>query len=292
MEDEKEKVEQQPKTNVEEQVDITPADVANNEEHKDEEATLRGENGEPLAKGAREIMYERIRAKRPDAKYDDDEDEYFRQAGEIFDELEKGSKNYEDLSGKFMRRFQDNPMEAQALLDYMDGMPLVAAIRKNMGDEALTIKEGDDGWDEYQKAGEDRKKRFAEQQALIAELQQNADMSAKAFDEFAKENELDDEQKAALWALIQADLDNFSKGKLSKDIYARYRKAQNYDPDVKGAKEQGKVEGRNEKIEAEKKKMEGSGLPNGAAGGNANDKEVDNTPNPTVDFLSKMNRRY
>lgn len=291
MEGEKEKVEQQPKTDVEEQIDVTPAEVANNEEHQDEEATLRGENGEPLTKGAREIMYERIRAKRPDAKYDDDEDEYFRQAGEIFDELEKESKSYEDLSEKFMRRFQDNPMEAQALLDYMDGMPLVAAIRKNMGDEALTMKEGDEGWDEYQKAGEDRKKRFAEQQALIAELQQNAQLSAKEFDDFVKENGLNEEQANELWALIQQDIDAFSKGKFSKELYDRYRNAQNYQKDVDGAKEQGKAEGRNERIEVEKKRMKGSGLPNGAAGGNANE-EVQENGNPTADFLSKVKRRW
>ena len=69
-------------------------------------------------------------------------------------------------------------------------------------------------------------------------------------------------------------------------------RARNYDADIEGAREQGRIDGRNEKIEVEKKHLAGSGLPNGGAGGNASE-EVDapKSENKTVDWLDKMSKR-
>ena len=243
---------------------------------------------EPV-KGPREIMYERIRAKSPDMEYEDGSDDYYRRAGDILDELEAKGVRYDDLSGKLMRRFQEDPEEAQTLLDYMDGMPLVAAIRKNMGDEALTMTEESEGWDEYQKAGEDRKKRFHDQEELLNEIRANSEQSDKDFEEWANELGLTDEQKEAVRAQIQGDLENLSRGRVTKEIYGRYRNALNHDADVEAAHKQGNVEGRNEKIEAERKKMAGSGLPNGSAGGNADADVQEAGGNSTADWLGGRN---
>lgn len=254
-------------------------------------AAAQGEEGQPADKSPREVLYERIRTMRPDAKYDENEDEYYSQASGILDDLEREGEQGKTLQEKLMRRFEEDPEEAQALLDYMDGMPLVAAIRKNKGDEALTMQEGMDGWEEYQQAGADRKKRFDDQRALLDEIRSNSELSEKDFDEFAAENKLNDEQKEAVRQLIQGDLENLSKGRITKEIYGRYRNALNHDSDVEGAHEQGRVEGKNEAIEAKKAKMAGSGLPNGSAGGNANEEIEEGTGNPTADFLRSIRRK-
>lgn len=254
-------------------------------------AAAQGEGGQPADKSPREVLYERIRTMRPDAKYDENEDEYYSQASGILDDLEREGKQGKTLQEKLMRRFEEDPEEAQALLDYMDGMPLVAAIRKNKGDEALTMQEGMDGWEEYQQAGADRKKRFDDQRALLDEIRSNSELSEKDFDEFAAENNLNDEQKEAVRQLIQGDLENLSKGRITKEIYGRYRNALNHDSDVEGAHEQGRVEGKNEAIEAKKAKMAGSGLPNGSAGGNASEEIEEGTGNPTADFLKNIRRK-
>ena len=75
-------------------------------------------------------------------------------------------------------------------------------------------------------------------------------------------------------------------------MYGRFLRARDYDKDVEGAREQGRIDGKNEKIDIEKKRMAGSGLPNANAGGNAY-KEVDKQQggNSTADWLNGMLRR-
>lgn len=239
-----------------------------------------------------ELLYERIRTSRPEAKYDDDEEEYSRQAMSMFDELEKKGKNYDDMSQRLMKRFNANPEEATAFLDYLDGMSLPAAIRKSMGDEALTIKEGDDGWDEYVKIGEERKKDQEAMRAKIDEIRANSVESEKALKEFAKEHGMSDEDAQSLSDYVTEIIPDILAGKITKDMYGRFMRARDYDKDVEGAREQGRIDGKNEKIDIEKKRMAGSGLPNANAGGNA-DKEVGKPQggNATADWLNGMLRR-
>ncbi len=223
---------------------------------------------------------ERVRSARPNGAYsDDDDEEYFNQAESWIDELQQDSARYKAFSDKLLRRFEEDPDEAQAILAYTEGTPLVAAIRQYKGDEALTMEEGKEGWDEYQKAGEARKQLLKDQQSLIDELRKNDEESNEVFEEWATEIGLDEEQKEAVRTLIMSDLENMSKGKITKDMYNRYRDAMNHDKDVDGARRQGEIDGKNQSIEARRSRMTGSGLPNGSAGGNAGGgedrKEVD-----------------
>lgn len=214
----------------------------------------------------RDVFLKRIRESRPDGKYDEDEQEVFRQAGSFIDELEARGKKGERLEEKLKRRFEEDPDEAQALLDYLDGMPLAAAIRKYKGDDAFTLSEGDEGYEEYKKAGEERASEYKKQRDLIEEIKKNGADSTAAFEEWAAENELDEEQKQAVWDLIQTDLVNLTKGKIGKDILGRYKNALNHDNDVDAAHKQGVIDGKNANIESKHIKMRGSGLPNNQAG--------------------------
>lgn len=268
------------------------------EEDTEEGMPVEGEEGEMPEDMGEEAPEEspmdkfrnRIRTARPDANYDDDDNEYYNQGNDYLDEVEEGAGRYKVLSEKLMRRFEQDPYEAQAIMDYLDGEPLVSAIRKNMGDEALQVQEGDEGWDEYQKAGEDRSAKLKAQKDLIDEINANAQASNEAFEQFVKDNNMSDEEADALWDNIQSHLQDYSKGKLSPEMFGIYRNAMNYDNDVAGAKQQGLVEGRNAKIDATKKRMEGSGLPNGNAGSDA-EPDIDDNASSTADFLSKIKRR-
>ena len=280
MEDEKDK-EQKALQNKE-------VDSNGTEETKDPANEVQGKdgNGAPVTeKMPRDVFIERIRATRPEGKYDEDEQELYRQAGSVLDEFEANNNKYKELSEKLASRFNSNPDEAQVLIAYLEGEPLLASIRKYMGDEALTMKEGDEGWDEYLKAGEERKADRERLMSYAKELKENTTASDAAFEEWAQEQGLDDEQKRAIWDLIQNDLSELMKGKVSKELLNRYNKAQNHDDDVKGAREQGEIEGRNKNIEAKKNRMKGSGLPNGDAGGRLNG-GTNSTGNSTADWLS------
>lgn len=255
--------------------------------------TPRDENGAPATEPMpRDVFFERIRTGKPDGKYDEDEQEYYRSALAMLDSAEEGDKKYKGMTEKMMRRYQEDPEEVAILLDYMEGMPLLAAIRKHKGDEALTIKEGDEGWEEYQRVGEERKADRQRYEQMMTELETNMPATVEEFNTWAEKNQLDDEQKGKIWETMQSDLDNMSRGKFTKEIFDRYFKALNYQNDVEGAHEQGKAEGKNAAIEAEQKRMGGSGLP-GTPAGSVQEKEEPEQPatNGTAAFLKGIRRR-
>jgi hypothetical protein len=207
----------------------------------------------------------------------------------VLDELEKKSGDYDNMSQKMMSRFNQNPEEAEAWLDYLDGASLPAAIRRHMGDMALTVKEGDDGWDEYVQAGKDREERHAKNREALEMYMQNAKESDDAMTEFIAEVGLDEEGAKGFTDVVTSILNDMAAGKVSKDTLKLLKRAVDYEKDLDGAREQGRVDGRNEKIEAEKKRMKGSGLPNANAGGSTSE-EVDAPSNGTADWLSKFKR--
>lgn len=230
------------------------------------EAGNQGEGGEggeqkPEEKSPRDIFYERIRTSAPDGKFDEDEQEYYRKAIEMFEALEDSDSKYKGLTDKMMRRYKDDPEEVAILLDYMEGMPLMAAIRKYKGDEAFTMKEGDEGWEEYQAAGEKRKADREKYEQLMGEIKSNTESTVNAFDKWAEGHNLDEAQREEIWKTMNTDLDKMSRGIFDDEIFNRYFKAANYEGDVEGAKAQGEADGKNAAIEAKKEQMKGSGLP-------------------------------
>lgn len=246
----------------------------------------------PAERKPRELLYERIRTSRPDANYDEDEEEYARQAMGMLDELSKKSSDYDKMSEKLISRFNQNPDEAEAWLAYLDGASLPSAIRRYMGDEALSVKEGDDGWEEYVQAGKDREAQHAKNREALDTYMKNAKESDDAMTEFLKEEEFDEEGAQGFKDLVVSILNDVSAGKVSKDTLKLLKRAVDYDKDLNGALEQGRVDGRNEKIEAEKKRMKGSGLPDVNAGGSASEEvEKPKSGNATSDWLAGVRRR-
>lgn len=242
---------------------------------------------------SRDLFYERIRTNFPDSNYDEDEDGYYRDALSRMDALEKDSKTLKDLTSKLETRLGADPQEAEVMLDWLDGVDIRTAIARHMGAEALSApEEGSEEYESWKKAGDDRRKELDDMKAKVDEYRTNAEASAAALKEFAQENGLDEEQAAELERYIAEEfLPNIYAGKLGKDFYGFIQHGRNYDADIEGAREQGRVDGRNEKIEAEKKHLEGSGLPSAKSGGNVAE-EVDAKPaNKTVDFLTKMAKR-
>lgn len=251
-----------------------------------------GKVQEPAAeRKPRELLYERIRTSRPDAKYDEDEEEYSRQAMSMLDEYEGKAGQYDQMSEKMSARFNKNPEEAEAFLAYLDGASLPSAIRRYMGDEALLMKEGDEGWDEYQKAGKEREEQFASNRAALDQFMQNAKDSDVTMSDFIAEAGLDEEGAQNFKNLVVSIVNDMSAGKITKDTLMLLKRATDYDKDVEGSREQGRVEGRNEKIEVEKKRMKGSGLPNAHASGNASEEVDVKQSNSTADWLGKFGSR-
>lgn len=249
---------------------------------------------EPAAEPkARDLFYERIRTNFPDGKYEEDEEEYYRNANSRYDELEKDSKTLKDLTEKLNKRLGADPQEAEVMLDWLDGVDIRTAITRHMGAEALaTPEEGSEEYESWSKAGEERRKELDDMKAKVDEYRTNAEASAADLESLAEENKWSPEEKAEVEGFVSELLEKVYSGRLDKDFYNLIQHGRNYDADIAGAREQGRVDGRNEKIEVEKKHLAGSGLPNAKSGGNASE-EVDAKPatNKTADWLDKMSKR-
>lgn len=259
-----------------------------------ETATEEAVDGATQEPKSRDLFYERIRTNFPDANYEEDEDGYYRDALTRMDALEKDSKTLGDLTNKLNSRLGSNPQEAEVMLDWLDGVDIRTAITRHMGADALTApEEGSDEYENWNKANEDRKKELSDMKAKVDEYRANAEASVTALQEFAKETGLTEEQAAELESYFTNELlPDIYAGKIGKEFYGLIHRGRNYEADVDGAREQGRVDGRNEKIEIEKKRLAGSGLPNGKTGGNASEEiETPKGSDKTADWLAKMSKR-
>lgn len=152
------------------------------------------------------------------------------------------------------------------VLDAMDkGMPFMTALRTYAGDLVEAIPaEGDEGFEEYQKAAEEylaEKKRSDER---IAERNTNLEKSNNDFVAFVDAN-LPEEKRDAFVQFVQDNLNALDMGIVSDKFMRSMLDAFNYDEDIEDAKEAGAIEARNTKITAERIKAENEtdGLPMG-----------------------------
>lgn len=260
------------------------------------------ETGSP-EKSARDIFYDSVREFAPDGKYDDDENEYYAKGNEMISALKEKGQKYDDISNKLLKRFMEDPEDAAAFLDYADGMPLVSAIVKNKGRDSLKEPaEGEDGWDDFNKAIEERHARSeknradaeAEMEKIRAAqetLKKNAEETQARIDALAEKEGWSPEEKEEFTKYLIGDMENIVNGIYSDDTIGRYRKAYRYDDDIAAAREQGEVEGKNAKIDIERKRAQGSGLPNPNGGGGAEEEIKNEITDPTEAWLKSLRHR-
>lgn len=263
------------------------------EVQEDAQATVGTQENEGVSteRKPREVLVERIRTIRPDAKVEEGEDAFANHILSILDEYGGKASAHDDMTQKLMTQFNRDPEEAEAFLEYLDGVPFAVAMRRHKGDEIFSVKEGDEGWEEYVNAGKEREAQHAKNREALETFMQNAKDSESAMEEFLAEAGLDEEGTKGFTDLVTSIINDMSAGKVSKDTLALLKRAVDYDKDVEGAREQGRVDGRNEKIEVEKKRMKGSGLPNAHASGNASEEVDVKQSNSTADWLGKFGSR-
>lgn len=217
-------------------------------------------------KAPRELFYERIRTNFPEGKYDEDEDEYYRNAMQMFDDNDNAMNVVRDNNEKLFKRLESDPSAAAALAEFIDGAPLPVALRRYFTDEELSAQEGDDYFESYKKAGEERDAHKKEVNDYIEKIKANSTESEKNFKEYAEENGLTPEESDKMWEYYQNLMNEMSTGMISKDFLSLMHKGRNYNQDVEDANEAGKAAGRNEKIVEKLSKPKGDGLPEPTGG--------------------------
>lgn len=244
----------------------------------------------PTEKKPRELFYERVRTNFPEGKYDEDEDEYFRNAMQMFDDSDNAMNVVRENNEKLFKRLESDPSAAAALAEFIDGTPLPVALRRYFTDEELSAQEGDDYFESYKKAGEERDAHKKEVNDYIEKIKTNSAESEKNFKEYAEENGLTPEESDKMWEFYQNLMNEMSTGMISKDFLSLMHKGRNYNQDVEDANEAGKAAGRNEKIVEKLSKPKGDGLPEptgGKAGVEPKEKEMD----PRLKFMQDLASR-
>lgn len=246
---------------------------------------------EVTPKSGREVVVERLRTRYPDESFDeiDDDNLYSRldgMIGEIDGELSNLKENNQKTYGFLM----ENPKLGAFLSDIRDGEHPIVALNRYFDEGELAIKEGDEMYNAWKAAGDERRRRQEENERLREEIKANMEISQRNIEEFARENGIPEEEVVDFLKGYQADMEDVAKGLTSKDYLGRMYRGYRHNQDVQDALEAGRIQGANEKIEKELERMEADGLPepNGSGGSAPVEKEVKEIKDPTYKALKNL----
>ena len=177
---------------------------------------------------------------------------------------------------------KDDPKAADFILDITEnGYSFPEAIALNFSEDELMPPEGVPDRDKVIKAHEERMGRIAAKDEALAKITYNRELTATNLLEVQKELGLDDETTSNIGKLLgQILVDATSDGIVSKDNWIKLANGLRYEAAMKEkdaenekSYEDGRIAGRNEKIEKKRAGKEtGTGLPNLTNSGNVDEK--------------------
>ncbi len=259
----------------------------NTTENNSAEAQTKQEAKKPSSK---DRLSARYRKSRPDLNWDDEsvDNDIYGLAADELDAFDSDRKSREDIDEKMNRLFGSDSRASKIFVDWAHGKDPIENLLETYGDdfiEALQSKEGKERfkeslkkWRESKVAGEEHAKLY---DSNIAE-------TAKTLIAFADKNKLSDEQvKGIVDKAHQLTADAFD-GKYSEELLEMIYKAGKYDQDVNDAREEGRINGRNETIKRELRESKPkTNLPPTSGGQNATMQQEGhrNPQKRRIDFL-------
>jgi hypothetical protein len=229
-------------------------------------------------KSKRDIFGERLKKKYPDREYADDE-ALFGQINDDYDEYDNKLKGYKDSEDKFAGMITQYPQSAQFIADMANGKNPWVSMVEQLGIDGITdIFENPKYKEEIAKAQEDYLARKTKNDELEAEYSKNLGETIKMLEDVQKEMSLTDEQIDQTWDKLTQIANDAIVGKASRETFEMIYKAINHDTDVEQAREEGKINGRNERIvEKLRKDTASDGVPNLAGSNNAPSRQRGNS---------------
>lgn len=197
-------------------------------------------------------------------------------------------KGEQDANAEMVEILESHGALIPILRDLKKGKPLYEAVRKHLKIEEAEIPNPDTDPEKYDKYVRDQvrlememkedQKKQAEREKVMESARNHAATMRTSFQEKNKVS-ADEMSKFQGW-LKEMVAGNPKTGQLPQDFYERMWKAYTYEAKVTEAEKKGKVDGRNEVIDATKNhaKKVGDGLPNLRSGGAkiaSGDKELD-----------------
>ena len=235
-------------------------------------------------------------AKFPDRPWEDDA-ELENGVADWLEEADKSLADYRTADEK-IRSIAEKYPEIMAIADDLaknPGMPLGVAIRRNIDEDELEVGEDDPGFEQLRKSREERASRRKAREEYQQQLDRNLEASREIVEKYLADNEMSEEEAAALGKYVDDIMEAYLDGRLTVDVLNMFRNAMNYSKDVADAREVGKVEGMNANIDAERQRRQEAtdGLPGPGSSSGQIAPPAPAEPSDMIDEILKRNeRRY
>lgn len=235
-------------------------------------------------------------AKFPDRPWEDDA-ELENGVADWLEEADKSLADYRTADEKIRSIAEEYP-EIMAIADDLaknPGMPLGVAIRRNIDEDELEVGEDDPGFEQLRKSREERASRRKAREEYQQQLDRNLEASREIVEKYLADNEMSEEEAAALGKYVDDIMEAYLDGRLTVDVLNMFRNAMNYSKDVADAREVGKVEGMNANIDAERQRRQEAtdGLPGPGSSTGQIAPPAPAEPSDMIDEILKRNeRRY
>lgn len=204
-------------------------------------------------------------AKYPDESFDD-EALYEEKLADLLEQNDKDLQAYRDADTQLEEVLDLNPELALVIGDLKRGVPFATALARYVDLESLAPIEGEPDYEEFEKSKAARKEELQKKNEHDELLRTNAEKSAEEITEYLEAKGWTPERRADFDSWFDDLVKRLSENVLGKKEMEIFIKGYEHDEAVKRAEENGRIAGRNEKIETKRKIQENvDDLPEGGS---------------------------
>lgn len=171
------------------------------------------------------------------------------------DELDGEVKEWNENSNRLMALFKSDPVSAQFLNDWAKTGNVAAALVGIFGSDAVREAMGsEEGRELLAKQNQEYLERVSKDAQSSKEMEENYAASLEALDKFGDENGLGDEERSAIFMRLADISDRAIMGRYDVADFRMVLNDMNHDNDVASAREEGVVQGKNEKMDEQRRR--------------------------------------
>ena len=217
---------------------------------------------------SRERLTDRYRKNRPDLNWEGEADnDIDALAADELETFDRERAERQDLDDKMNGLFDSNPNASKIFIGWANGKDPVENLIEIYGDDFVEALQSEEGKEKFQKALEAWRKGKEAEAEHQAAYDANIAESAKNLVAFADSHDLTDEQVNELVEKVHKIGTDVCDGLYTPEVLEMVYKAEGFEKAVDDAREEGRIEGKNEKIRRElRDNKPATGLPPTAGG--------------------------
>lgn len=218
--------------------------------------------------------------------FDNDADLYSFIANKII-----SLREYMEADEQLNQIIAENPVLYAIIDDMQNGRSFEEALAANVDRDELFPLEGDPDFERIRTAAEARRARLEEADRYRKEREANMEASRTLLKEYFDELGWTDDEINKFTDNIDSAFSKYAAAKIDKDLLEVFRKAEAYDRDIESAREDGAIEGKNARVDAERVRRAQStdGMPSGGSAVSLS--SLDDEDDDIISEVSRNSRR-